>query len=143
MSCDFGTSQATLEVAAQGTLQLQFAPLSSKEHVLDFANLAPRDGRRYEADDTLLYEDDAQHDYELSTSVVDFWKDAGVSIISPISFNSTLAAMIDHSLQSASSSLEYVSDSTSWTSGSSWHFSESHLEIMERFQDRTATTIGG
>lgn len=58
---------------------------------------------------------------------------------SPISFNGVVTSMIGDSLRSGASAL----DPNMGTGQSSWEFSESHLEILARFQSRTSLTVGG
>jgi hypothetical protein len=54
----------------------------------------------------------------------------------------SLSTTIRNSLEMSVADMQPISDSA-WTSPVSfWHFSESHLEILARFRDRTALTIG-
>jgi hypothetical protein len=56
-----------------------------------------------------------------------------------VSGNRTMTTMIGDSLRSGASQL----DSDLGTAHLSWEFSESHLEILARFQSRTSLTVGG
>jgi hypothetical protein len=55
-----------------------------------------------------------------------------------------MATLIDDSLQLGVSDTHVQPEAESaWVSPASyWHFSEAHLEILARFRDRTALTIG-
>jgi hypothetical protein len=61
-----------------------------------------------------------------------------------VSINSTMVTMIDDSLQLnlSATDMQPCSESISASSVSFWHFSEAHLEILDRFRHRTALTIG-
>lgn len=61
-----------------------------------------------------------------------------------VSINSTMVSMIDDSLQLnlSAADMQPCSESASASSVSFWHFSEAHLEILDRFRHRTALTIG-
>lgn len=62
-----------------------------------------------------------------------------------VSMNSTLASMIESSLQSGYSDpdVRLGPGAALRTANSSWKFSETHLEILTRFQSRTSLTVGG
>jgi hypothetical protein len=64
---------------------------------------------------------------------------------SAVSINSTMASMIEDSLRSGYSDSDVCSGTgtTSRSASSSWKFSETHLEILTRFQSRTSLTVGG
>lgn len=64
--------------------------------------------------------------------------DLSLSPLSPVSITSTMVAMIDESLELNTR----PSDLPSTHKGQYWHFSEAHFEILGRFRDRTALTIG-
>ena len=70
-------------------------------------------------------------DYETSGTMRAPW--------SPISINGVVTSMIGDSLRSGTSEL----GSHIGIGHASWEFSESHLEILMRFQSRTSLTVGG
>lgn len=76
-------------------------------------------------------------DYNVTSGLNNPW--------SHVSANDTMVAMISDSLRSAVSSqhVQMRTEAELFPSGASWQFSESHLEILTRFQSRTALTIGG
>jgi hypothetical protein len=80
------------------------------------------------------------------TTTSNYWIDDHLGTPwSPISTNAAITTMINDSLQSESLSLDshLGAGSPSWSSCPSWEFSQVHLEILNRFQTRTALTIGG
>jgi len=62
---------------------------------------------------------------------------AGMTPLSPVSLHASMATMIDSSMQ-----LGFSGDGLMGSTVPYWHFTESHLEVMARFQARTSLTIG-
>jgi hypothetical protein len=63
------------------------------------------------------------------------------SALTSVSLNPSIATMIDTSLQSSNDLT--VTSNASWDSPTPfWHFSETHFDILARFRNRTALTLG-
>ncbi|KAF2640041.1 hypothetical protein P280DRAFT_469762 [Massarina eburnea CBS 473.64] len=106
VSCDYDGSKPSLDLAAQGSFQVDLFQPSSTEKIIDFST-APQK--------------------------------------SPVSINKTMASMVNASmnpsLPDVGPSLE-GSAYHSFNKLSFWTFTEEHLEILKRFQERTVMTIG-
>jgi hypothetical protein len=62
---------------------------------------------------------------------------ASMTPLSPISLHASMATMVDSSMQLGFSGVGLMGSAVPY-----WHFTESHLEVMARFQARTSLTIG-
>lgn len=130
-----------MDVAARGSFQVQFT-----------ASLA--------GDDEDCAQDGIQHDltgessdpgiFDIATEVLIATEDYSVTdgLVGPwssVSANATMTSMIACSLRSGSSNThaDLEMGPMSPSKNPAWEFSEVHLEILNRFQSRTALTVGG
>lgn len=147
VECDYGGGTKTLQLAGQEAFQLDFAPVSSAEQVIDFST-APPVSKNQNVEPT--------QDIGTISSIINpssFNRPSGAASqpwshrstpYTPVSMTSTIVTMIDNSMQ-----LDFSASDMLPTTGSAfispvsfWHFSEAHLEILARFRDRTALSIG-
>jgi hypothetical protein len=170
VDCNYGSSGNSLQLSVQGSFQLESISVVLDNSGLEFSGVncavkksggrglsgAKRNKGSYTADladhtqkqssqtptsmDMQYYPSLQQGNYLTESLTSKF-------LFTPfffISMNSTMATMIDDSLQLNLSTADMQpSSASSWTSlASYWHFSEAHLEILARFRDRTALTIG-
>lgn len=129
VSCDYTGSKSSLDLSAQGSFQVDFAPPS------DSLSDGVPSQKRVDTPNPSPYYDGAD---------LRSWSDKSFRAVSPISLNVTMATMINDSLQ-ANLDSEAVQPSSGLGSLFAipfWSFGESHLEIMARFHDRTSLTIG-
>ncbi|KAJ4992590.1 hypothetical protein SVAN01_01973 [Stagonosporopsis vannaccii] len=111
VACDYSDRASFLDLDARGSFQVQFDSIivlessSSDDETVDLC--APDRG-----------------------TTLDQW----IPPLQSMSIRSSLATVIDNSLQSKTSDL-------SWTENP-WRFSKSQLDIISRFRERTALTIG-
>jgi hypothetical protein len=116
-------------MSAQGSFQVRFEPIE-KLVQLD----AP-----YRVD---IAPSSFSHQNGMSATGIGLWPASLLTPFSPVSMTASLSTTIRNSLEMSVADMQPISDSA-WTSPVSfWHFSESHLEILARFRDRTALTIG-
>lgn len=156
VECNYGGTTKTLQLAGQGAFQLEFAPVPPTEHVIDFSDAAPA---LEQSDMSTAAQRPERHPDQAygavaSTISPSYSNTATVAATqpwshpstpyTPVSTTSTIASMIDNSLQ-----LDFSASDMLPTTGSAfiapvsfWHFSEAHLEILARFRDRTALSIG-
>lgn len=167
VDCNYGASQATLQLSAQGSFQVEFVSPAPTEQIIDFgidttqarSDLhpsqpfpgLPNGGKPLYSDnitrlpraDGVIWSSQSQP-VQAAAPGTSFWPASFLAPFSPVSINSTTANMIDSSLQFDFSATDMQPHSESaWApSAFFWHFSEAHLEILARFRDRTALTIG-
>jgi hypothetical protein len=162
VDCSYGGADAALRIPAQGSFQIDLAPVSRVEHVIEFGATASQHSTSVEPDQAVSrvnstsgrlsppkeditsttqknHHDPARHAHLTRTTVakLTYPSTSNGSPISPVSINSTITAMIDDSIQ-----ISMTSDSLQGATVPFWHFSSHHLEILARFRDRTALTIG-
>lgn len=139
VSCDFGSSSATLELVAQGSFHVQLEPTVSISHGAKYSSTLPQNDVGYGPTGLPNLERSVPLGPNLSTAHSDPGAIYGPTTIFPlarVSMNSTIAGMIDHSLQSGQSDRKYAR-----LLNTAWRFSVAHLEIMEGFHSRTSLTI--
>ena len=115
------------------------------EQIVDFDLVDPLGNTSISPDEVPPVGEKVQHSHtKYVDPVSEFCTNVSWRALSPISMNSTIAVMIDDSLQSGLSSPEShpCLGTASWSPTPFWHFTESHLDIMARFQNRTAMTVG-
>jgi hypothetical protein len=170
VDCNYGGSGNSLQLSAQGSFQVDFVPVAPEVRVLDFGDedwsvkklgrsglsVGKTNKRQCAVDlvqntqetaspattiiETSNCPSSPQDEHLMASLTTEF-------LLTPLSFismNSTMATMIDDSLQlNLSAANMQPSSENVWTSPVSyWHFSEAHFEILTRFRDRTALTIG-
>jgi hypothetical protein len=154
VECNYDGVEANLQLSAQGSFQVDFGT----EQVIDFNTDASRDRNARSSSYKTLPDDQMRgralmsghktdtHNWSNSTFAGTlFWPASITTPFSPISDNAIMTSMIDDSLQF--SFVEPDMQPQYGAAGSvpvtSWHFSSAHLEILTRFRERTALTIGG
>tara|TARA_R110002003_G_scaffold2027_5_gene23886 strand:+ start:12594 stop:13211 length:618 start_codon:yes stop_codon:yes gene_type:complete len=162
VDCSYGGADAALRIPAQGSFQIDLAPVNRVEHVIEFGATASQDSTSGEPDQVVSrvnsrnglpsppkdeitsstqrnHHDPARHAHLARNTVAKstYPSTSNGSPISPVSINSTITAMIDDSIQ-----LSMTPDSIQGPTVPFWHFSSHHLDILARFRDRTALTIG-
>jgi hypothetical protein len=170
VDCNYGGSEHSLQLSAQGSFQVEFVPSAPDERVPKFGRedcgvkkLGGRGLSTAKGNEGRYTTDLADYTQETAPQMTTNWemlnrpssqqgKHLTESLtnkflfmpFSFISMNSTMATMIDESLQLNLSTADMQPTSqSSWMSPLSyWHFSEAHLEVLARFRDRTALTIG-
>ncbi|KAF2845422.1 hypothetical protein T440DRAFT_511599 [Plenodomus tracheiphilus IPT5] len=135
--CKYGTSKDPLDLSAQGSFERVSMFTLCEEQSILLETTGPQD--LVTSDHVFREEDTATVDAEMLAPTADIWYQTCSPPIPPISTNSMIAASIDNSLQSIQLHPKVYPGSSST---SEWHFTEAHLEIMERFQTRTGPTIG-
>jgi hypothetical protein len=130
VDCNYDGGQTTLQISAQGSFQVRLGP---EEKVVDFDAPACVD---------VVLPSSFSLTNALPATGTDFWPESLLTPFSPVSVSAYLSASIRNSLEMSSTDMQPTSDSTWASSVSFWHFSEAHLEILARFRDRTALTIG-
>ncbi|KAH7081927.1 hypothetical protein BKA63DRAFT_463531 [Paraphoma chrysanthemicola] len=156
VECSYGGADAALRIPSQGSFQIELTPTSISESILDYKITRAQDGtcsgqNQVEArvvrgtglpsppqEKILSYTRPYQHATLLNnrhghTNSATF----ATSTISPVSINSTITTMINDSIQ-----LSINPESMQGSTTPFWHFTSHHLEIVARFRDRTALTIG-
>lgn len=129
VSCDYTGSKSSLDLSAQGSFQVDFTPSDS-------SNDSVTSQKRIDTPNSPPY-------YGAVADLAS-WNEKSIQALSPISLNTTMATMINDSLQ-ANLDSEAILPNTglgSWSAIPFWSFGESHLEIMARFHGRTSLTIG-
>jgi hypothetical protein len=164
--CNYGGSETTLQLSVHGTFERDIARLASTEQVIDFSATTPHTSDTPECShlvhkvpesNKLLCKSSgaatrsdglSTFNYSLSSpttvSATQSWPATLPTPFTPVSMTATMATLIDDSLQldKPVPNMQPRSES-GWNSPVSyWHFSEKHLEILARFRDRTALTIG-
>lgn len=157
VDCNYGGTNKTLELSAQGTFQVDLTPIVPTEKMIDLGAAAPvtwdnqernRPAQEFENHSSQAYGDlfsviSQSCSNHPTVSAPQSWSQF-LTPYTPVSMTSTIATMIDDSMR-----LEFSATDMQPTSGSGyiapvsfWTFSEEHLEILARFRDRTALTIG-
>ncbi|CAO2654381.1 Nn.00g111140.m01.CDS01 [Neocucurbitaria sp. VM-36] len=144
--CNYSGSKASLDLSAQGSFQLELAPAAPMEQFVDFGLVHPLGNTSISPDQVPAVGEQVQHpNIKYVDPVPEFWPNVSWPALSPISMKSTIAVMIDDSLQSSLSSPGSqlsLGTASSWSPTPFLHFTESHLDIMARFHNRTAMTVG-
>ncbi|KAF1833188.1 hypothetical protein BDW02DRAFT_393337 [Decorospora gaudefroyi] len=147
VSCDYapGSSKSSLDVAAQGSFQVDLMSSMPTQHIVSFGAVSCSDSDpNAHVGQTPDFTGFTTTAMPLDTTA-NCWVDNSLGTPwSPISINAAVTAMISDSLQSdwCCPDVQLGTGSTSWSASSSWKFSEANLEILTRFQRRTALTIG-
>jgi hypothetical protein len=164
--CNYGGSETTLQLSVQRTFEKDVARLPSTEQVIDFGATTPHTWDTPECNhsvhevpesDTLhikcseaatigegLFTSTRSHSGATTALAPQSWNAPLPTPFTPVSMTATMATLIDNSFQlEVSVAVTQPRSESAWSSpGSYWHFSENHLEILARFRDRTALTIG-
>ncbi|KAH7080764.1 hypothetical protein FB567DRAFT_531697 [Paraphoma chrysanthemicola] len=156
VECNYSGTDTALRIPSQGSFQIELTPTFISEDVLDFDITRAHDwtcnGQNQAVsraisgtglpsppiEKSLSYTRPYQHATLLNnrhdhTNSAKFT----TSPISRVSINSTITTMIDNSIQ-----LSMNAESMQGSTTPFWHFTSHHLEIVARFRNRTALTIG-
>jgi hypothetical protein len=143
VTCDYAGSKPSLNIAAQGSFQVDLTSSVPRQHTISFDT-----GIRSRAHVIDSFFEPVLGSEDLITITKPFTTTTNNTLgtpWSPLSINAAITATMNHALRLGSSSLDLhsVTGSSSSSFTSSWEFSEAHLDILARFQTRTALTIGG
>jgi hypothetical protein len=143
VSCDYVSSKTILDLVAQGSFQVDFTSSVPVPQITAFDTVI-----RSGSHDTNTFLEHASGSEDLVAITKPFTTTRNKILgtpWSPISINAAITATMNDSLRLGSLSLDWHSGtgSSPSSSTSSWKFSEAHLDILARFQTRTALTIGG
>jgi hypothetical protein len=147
VSCEYESHKSTLYLAAEGCFQVDLTSSAPIEQIMSFDTVTSSQlhdtsnsfGRVSGPEDLIVITTPFE---TMSNS----WTESNLGTPwSPISINAAITATMNGSLRLGSSSMDLHSGARSLPSfsSSSWQFSEAHLAILNRFQTRTALTIGG
>ncbi|KAF2819626.1 hypothetical protein CC86DRAFT_362582 [Ophiobolus disseminans] len=159
VECNYGGAKTSLQLSAQGSFQVDLMPSASAEQLIGLSGTTTGERNVWSdhvpshCDNGALLVNHRNPENEVSGMQSTFYTSADqsreppesfpspISVISP---NATMAATIDDLLQLSSPAVHHQPDSkTSWSSPTPfWHFSTAHFEILSRFRERTALTIG-
>lgn len=173
VSCNYGNLGDALQLFAPGSFQVDLKSLAPAEEVMDFSAPAVGEERctdtspippSYKQHIATTNTTGSHFSASTSTARKAHDKDSssglrakqnatlasmsrsnfGMTLFTPVSANSTTAAMINDSMQLNLSALDmhFGSADVSRSAAPLYHFSEAHYEIMARFRSRTALTIG-
>ncbi|KAH7410455.1 hypothetical protein DE146DRAFT_645004 [Phaeosphaeria sp. MPI-PUGE-AT-0046c] len=144
VDCNYGSTTRTLQLPTQGSFQVDLMATASTDHVIEFSAAAPGTWESQEFISTAQeLEKHSSWSHGAVASASQFWPQSSAPY-NLVSMSSTVATMIDDSLQLefSASDMQPTPGSEFITPVSFWHFTEAHLEILGRFRDRTALTIG-
>jgi hypothetical protein len=138
VECGYGGAVTSLQLSSQRAFQVDLTSVGRAEQVVDMsADISfPAEANLYPSASLSGAEkaDEARESYHPSFS-------GSYSLPSPqtpVSLNSSMASMINSSVQ-----ISLSSDDMSWDMPRAfWHFTDAHYEILFRYQHRTALTIG-
>jgi hypothetical protein len=155
VACNYGKPDASLQLSNQGSFQVDITSPASQEQVIDF-NTPEQDSlepyqiassQRPAIDLARSSANPGSGSMETSTkansadlsaaSQPEQRMNPSMTPLSPLSLHASMATMIDSSVQ-----LGFSGQGLMGSAAPYWHFSESHLEILTRFQARTSLTIG-
>lgn len=154
VECDYDGAEANLQLPVQGSFQVEFGT----EQVINFNADALRDRSVQSSSYKTLHDAQMSGGTLISGHRTDtrncsnstfpetlFWPASFTTPFSPLSDNATMTSMIDDSIQfsSAEADMQPQYGAARSVPVPSWHFSNAHLEILTRFRERTALTIGG
>jgi hypothetical protein len=158
VDCSYGGTEKSLQLSAQGSFQVDLAPSTPTEMLIDFGAVAPPSSDIQQLSQStlgssMLLLSTTQAIIRAGTDAFECSSATWTSrfrtppeslptLFNPISMVSTMTTMIDESLHVSSADMQPRSESTWFPPTSYWHFSDAHLEILARFRDRTALTIG-
>jgi hypothetical protein len=143
VSCDYAGSKLSLDLAAQGSFQVDLTSSVPRQHTINSdTGIRPRTHVIDSFLEPVLGSEDL---IAITKPFTTTTNNTLGSPWSPLSINAAITATMNDSLRLGSSSLDSrsVTGSSSSSFTSSWEFSEAHLDILARFQTRTALTIGG
>jgi hypothetical protein len=144
VECNYNGLEDLLQISGQGSFAVDGKPAALSDRMGDFDGGLPQRNDHHAENDmfglsSLAYSPSDHTRDHRSLMGTDFL----LSPLSSISMSSTMAAMIDDSLQVDLSAVHHQSELMTYNPPTPfWHFSASHLEILSRFRDRTALTIG-
>jgi hypothetical protein len=128
VECGYGGAVTSLQLSSQSAFQVDFTLVGQAEQVVDMSSASLSVGEKANPGH------DAGESYHPSFA-------GSYSLPSPrtpVSLNSSMASMINSSVQ-----ISLSSDDVSWDMPKAfWHFTDAHYEILFRYQHRTALTIG-
>lgn len=137
VECNYSDAGAALRVSSQGTFTVDFEAIKMKE-VEEIDVSVPASNIR--TGETLVAVADSDRSAPRSSPIGSI-----SSLQRPVSLTSTMATLIDDSIQYGHSIAGPGSIPTAgapWDSSKTfWHFQDAHYEILFRFHNRTALTI--